>query len=427
MRSFNVILAVDSTLGIAKDGKIPWHSKEDMKHFKEMTIDHIVIMGRKTNEAIGRKLPDRISLIVSENYNLDKAFAETDNYPDKKVFIIGGGEIYNTVFSERKYLRHIRYVYCTFMFKSYDCDTRIEPFDTKFKLIGERNIDDGLIMTYTRPNLDEHNYLNLVNHVIENGIERDDRTGVGTKASFACDLHFDISDHRIPMLTTKAVPFKAVFHELKWFLNGHCSPEYLKENNVKIWDKNIEAHKGVVGPMYPFQWRHAGATYNHDEIMTEGGIDQIQNMITLIKTEPTSRRILLNNWNVSDVPKGCLPPCHITFQVFVDKNHIEGLLNMRSCDLGLGAPFNIVSYSLLLHMMAHVTKKEARTLHIMFGDTHVYKNHIEQLQVQLKRCPRGFPSIKITKETDNIDDLTIEDFTLYDYDHDEKIVMDMAV
>lgn len=429
MRTFSVVLATDIANGIGKDGKIPWHSKDDMKHFKELTDGHIVIMGRNTHESIGKDLPNRINLVVSQNYPLDKAFNETLNHSKKKVFVIGGAQIYNEVFSNTKYRRYIRHVYHTIINKVYECDAKVEKFDHMFQHISDKSIDDGIIITYNNLNIDEHNYLNLVSHIIKYGYDRDDRTGVGTKALFGVNMRFDLSGNRIPLLTTKFVSFKTIFHELKWFLNGVCSIEYLRENKVKIWDKNVEANGGIVGPMYPWQWRHSGANYFHDDIVSSEGIDQIDNMIKIIKEDPMSRRILLCNWNPSDIHKGCLPPCHITFQVFVhgdDNSEISGLLNMRSSDVGLGLPYNVVSYALLLHMLAHITGKKAITLNLMLGDTHVYKNHMEPLLDQCKRVPVSFPTIKITKETNNIDDLTIDDFVIYDYEHQAPVIMEMA-
>ena len=428
MRSFNVILAVDSTHGIAKDGKIPWKSHEDMKHFRETTTGHVVIMGRKTHEAIGKDLPDRINLVVSQNYGLDKALAESEKYPDKKVFIIGGAQLYNKVFQEKEYHCRVQYVYATFFYQSYECDIRVEPFNDKFEQYGQpKAISDGLIITFINPNYAEQNYLQLLTHICQYGSDRDDRTKVGTKAIFAADLKFDLTSNKIPLLTTKFVPWRTIFHELKWFLNGHVHTDYLKEHKVRIWDKNIEDHGGVVGPMYPWQWRHAGADHTHDEIETKEGIDQIANMINLIRTDPFSRRILLCNWNVSDVPKGCLPPCPVLFQVYVEGDYISGLLNMRSADVALGVCFNVVSYAMLLHMMAHVTKKKAKTLTLMMGDAHVYSNHMEGVAEQLKRTPRIFPTMKITKETDNIDDITVEDIVVFDYEPDAKIKFEMSV
>ena len=430
MRGFSIILASDATNGIAKNGKIPWHSKEDMQHFKKITKGHIVIMGRKTHESIGKNLPDRVNLVISQNYTLDSALKECENYPDKSIFIIGGAQIYNMILQDKKYHKFIHYIYHTIISEIYNCDVVIEPYSENFQLIDTKTINEGVILTYIRPNLDELQYLRLVNHIIRHGYDRDDRTGVGTKSLFGINMVYDISNNTIPLLTTKFVSFKTIFHELKWFLNGIPSIEYMKKHKVKIWDKNVEANDGKVGPMYPWQWRHYGAEWIHDEIESTTGIDQISNMIHLIRTDPMSRRILLSNWNPSDIPKGCLPPCHITFQIYVhghNNEEISGLLNMRSNDLGLGHPYNIVSYSLLLHMIAHVTNKKATRLHLMLGDTHVYKNHIGPLEEQLKRNPVHFPSIKITKETDNIDDLTIDDFILFDYEHEPRILMEMSV
>ena len=293
-------------------------------------------------------------------------------------------------------------------------------------------------------NTEEKSYLDLVERVIEQGNVRGDRTGTGTLSLFAPpQLRFRI-DEFFPLLTTKRTFFRGLAEELFWFLKGSTHIKELQDKNVKIWDangsrefldnRNLHAYEeGELGPVYGFQWRHFGAEYkgsNHD--YTGQGVDQIQQIIDTIIKNPTDRRILLTAWNPSDLSKIALPPCHFLCQFHVtvvpyQKNLLSCQLYQRSCDLGLGVPFNIASYALLTYLIAHCTDTVPYELIHCMGDAHVYANHVEPLKQQIKRVPRQFPKLKINNASKNIDDLSFQDLELTGYDPYGKIEMSMAV
>lgn len=292
--------------------------------------------------------------------------------------------------------------------------------------------------------MEERAYLNLVKDVIERGNKRTDRTGVGTLSLFAPpQLRFRL-DTYFPLLTTKKTFFRGVAEELFWFLKGSTHVKELQDKKIKIWDGNSSRlflnqrglyhyDEGELGPVYGFQWRHLGAEYKgyqHD--YTGQGIDQIAQIINQIKTNPTDRRIILTAWNPVDLDKMALPPCHLYCQFYVTevpngKNLLSCQMYQRSCDLGLGVPFNIASYALLTYLIAHCTDTVPYEFIHCMGDAHVYLNHIEPLKEQIKREPRPFPTLKITNPTKNIDELSYKDLLLEDYEPYGPIKMEMAV
>ena len=223
------------------------------------------------------------------------------------------------------------------------------------------------------------------------------------------------------MFTTKFVSFKNVLVELLWFIKGSCCLDYLRDNGCKIWDANVK-EKGHLGPIYPLQWRRRGVEYIHDDVDSQdGAIDQLGNMIKLIKEDPYSSRILIDNWDVVNLDKMCLSPCHVLFQVFVDKGKLEGNLYLRSSDLLLGLPYNICSYAILLHLLAHITDKKGVKLTVNMGDTHIYSNHFDAVNKQIKRLPQSFPSLWIDPTITNINDFELEHFKIFDYQHKDKL------
>jgi thymidylate synthase len=291
-------------------------------------------------------------------------------------------------------------------------------------------------MAYSE-NKGEEQYLDLVRRVIEDGVERDDRTGVGTLALFGERLVFDLQDG-FPLLTTKRVFWRGVAEELLWFVSGSTNANVLSEKGVKIWEANgkrefldklglYNREEGDLGPVYGFQWRHFGAKYVdcHTDY-TNQGVDQLANVINTIKTNPTDRRMVVSAWNPADLNQMVLPPCHMFYQFFVADGKLSCQMYQRSCDLGLGVPFNIASYALLTHMVATVTGLGVGTLTMCLGDTHVYKNHIDALKVQMGREPRPFPRLFVNPE-DDIDAFVFDDFTLVGYDPHPPIKMQMAV
>ncbi len=261
-------------------------------------------------------------------------------------------------------------------------------------------------------------YLDLLDHVMENGVEKSDRTGTGTISVFGYQMRFDMQEG-FPLLTTKKLHLRSIIHELLWFLKGDTNVKYLQDNGVKIWNAWAD-EKGELGPVYGYQWRSwPAADGSH--------IDQISGVIESIMKNPDSRRHLVSAWNVGDIEKMALPPCHIFFQFYVAKGRLSCQLYQRSADIFLGVPFNIASYSLLLLMVAQVTGLQAGEFVHTFGDAHIYLNHIQQVKEQLTREPYDLPAMKINGEVKNIFDFGYDDFEMVDYKAHPHIKGDIAV
>lgn len=261
-------------------------------------------------------------------------------------------------------------------------------------------------------------YLDLVEHVLENGVEKKDRTGTGTLAMFGQQMRFDLTDG-FPCLTTKKLHLKSIIHELLWFLQGSTNIKYLQENGVRIWNEWADEN-GELGPVYGKQWR-SWPTADGD------AVDQIQGLVELIKRDPDSRRMLVCSWNVGELEKMALPPCHCLFQFFVGDGRLSCQLYQRSCDVGLGVPFNIASYSLLTMMLAQVCELDLGEFVWTGGDVHVYDNHIEPLREQLTREPRPLPRMVIANRDQDIFGFQFEDFKLVNYRPLPSIPMAIAV
>lgn len=285
----------------------------------------------------------------------------------------------------------------------------------------------------------EYTYLFLLRHIINNGTPCLDRTGVGTRSIFGTSMRFDLRREGFPLLTTKKMFWKAIVEELLWFIGGRTDAQSLAAKGVHIWDanasraaldaRNLQQYpEGQLGPIYGFQWRHFGAEYRgaHEDYTGEG-VDQLAECIRLIRTEPTSRRILLSAWNPADLARMALPPCHVMCQFHVTNGALSCQLYQRSADMGLGVPFNIASYALLTHMLAHVCGLEVgEFIHVM-GDCHVYENHVAPLTEQLKRDPMGFPTLRLASEIKEIDDFRAEHIELLGYQHHNVIKLEMAL
>ncbi|MBI3261207.1 thymidylate synthase [Candidatus Berkelbacteria bacterium] len=261
-------------------------------------------------------------------------------------------------------------------------------------------------------------YLELLDTIMRKGVTKDDRTGVGTKSIFGYQMRFDL-EKGFPIVTTKKIHMRSVIYELLWFLRGDTNVKYLNDHNVTIWDE-WAGEEGDLGPVYGKQWRTWQAP---------GGktIDQIANVISDIKKNPNSRRLMVSAWNPADIAKMALPPCHALFQFYVVDGKISLQLYQRSADVFLGVPFNITSYSLLLMMVAQVTGLKPKEFIHTLGDTHIYKNHFKQVREQLKRKPRKLPVMKINRKVKNINDFTFEDFELVGYNPHPAIKAPIAV
>src|SRR6185295_17992005 len=261
-------------------------------------------------------------------------------------------------------------------------------------------------------------YLDLMRHILEHGNRKQDRTGTGTLSVFGPQLRFDLQAG-FPLLTTKKVHIKSIIHELLWFLKGETNTRYLREHGVTIWDEWADAN-GELGPVYGYQWRSWPAPDGRN-------IDQISKVIEEIKRNPDSRRLLVSAWNVADLDKMALMPCHAFFQFYVANGKLSCQLYQRSADLFLGVPFNIASYALLTLMVAQVCGLRPGDFVHTFGDTHVYSNHVEQAKLQLTREPRPLPQMKVNPAVKKIDGFKFEDFELVNYDPHPGIKAPIAV
>jgi thymidylate synthase len=262
------------------------------------------------------------------------------------------------------------------------------------------------------------NYLELVQDILDHGVVRDDRTGVGTRSVFGRQLRFDLADG-FPMLTTKRVHWKSIAHELLWFLRGETNVAYLREHGVTIWDEWADA-QGELGPVYGKQWRSWAAPDGRT-------IDQLAEAVALIRRDPSSRRIVVSAWNPADLPDMALAPCHCLFQFYVARGRLSCQLYQRSADVFLGVPFNIASYALLMALVAHVTDLEPGEFVHTFGDVHLYNNHVEQARLQLTREPRALPTLRLHRRPAEVFDFRYEDLELVGYDPHPAIKAEVAV
>lgn len=446
MSFYFMIFACDENGGIGNNGKIPWHLPEDLAMFQRMTFGRTIIYGRKTLESFPgqRPLAKRRNIILSKNKDffvegaevcssLEEAFSKCDDFS----IVIGGESVYTQCLTN--YPELCLGVSRTLVFGEHPCDkffsVKNAPFtylikeSKKFQATMFHNSDSG-----------ELGYLALLSQVLNYGNERSDRTGTGTKSLFAKTLFFPNISENFPLLTVKKTNWDKILSELLWFLSGSTDAKILKEQGNDIWDGNASKtfqekvglshyEEGDCGPIYPFQWRHAGAKYVDCKKDYSGeGKDQILEMVRLIQEQPTSRRILLESWNVADLDKMVLPPCHKTFQVYVRGDMLDGHVYQRSADLALGVPFNIASYACLLSLLAKRTGKVSGNLTLSFGDVHVYNNHAENAQKMLERVPHLPPTLEITGIADEtLKKLEPGDFVLKNYKSYGALNFEMAV
>lgn len=249
-------------------------------------------------------------------------------------------------------------------------------------------------------------YLDLLDRILTDGVDRGDRTGTGTRAVFGHQMRFDLADG-FPLLTTKKLHTRSIIHELLWFISGDTNIRYLQENGVSIWDEWADEN-GELGPVYGRQWRHW-------QLPDGGEVDQLAELIQMIKTTPESRRLMLSAWNPADIPNMALPPCHCLFQFFVADGRLSCQLYQRSADVFLGVPFNIASYALLTHMIAAICDLEAGEFVHTLGDAHLYANHFDQARLQLERAPGPLPQLVMKRVPDAIDGFVFDDFEIVNY------------
>lgn len=421
-----LIIAAGESGQIGSDEGLPWNFiKDDMEYFKNKTLNKTVIMGRKTFDSIGKKLKNRKNIVITnkkQNYknendlffydNIEKAIIENIN---DKIIVIGGKEIYLQT------LKYVNKLYINIISDllvnknvsvhiDIEKDLNLNNFELTSRFVLNENV---VSYVYEKKSKSDKIYLDCVKDILKNGQKNIDRTGEGTISSFAKKMEFDLQ-YEFPLITTKKVWWKGIVEELLWILRGETNIESLKNKKVNIWNEWAD-EKGNLGPIYGKQWRNWE------------GIDQIKNVIDSIKNNPTSRRHIVNAWNVAEIDKMSLPPCHMFFQFYVRENqYLDCQLYQRSGDMFLGIPFNIGSYSLLTHIIAKLTGlTPGKFIHII-GDAHIYNNHIEKFKIQLKRKPLN-SCFLLLDEIKSIDDLKFENFHLIDYNSHEKIKAKVAV
>jgi dihydrofolate reductase/thymidylate synthase len=464
-----VIFAATPKRGIGLEGDLPWRLPGDLKYFKDVTTKgglNAVVMGTKTWDSIPAKfrpLPGRTNVVLSSTRkqsdfpegvlvasSVAEAISVLEPRPEKEIFVIGG----EGAIREALGLPQLSAIYLTRVGKDFECDRFHEPIPDDFHVtrvsrtkshqgvpydfvLFERD-PSGVRMDLQVKDHEEYQYLDFIRDICENGDVMMDRTGVGTRSKFGCQMRFSLRDS-FPLLTTKRVFWRGVVEELLWFMRGDTNAKHLSEKGVKIWEANgsrefldgrglTEREEGDLGPVYGFQWRHFGAKYvdMHTDY-TGQGVDQLAEVVHKLKTNPTDRRIIMSAWNPADLNEMALPPCHMFCQFYVANGELSCSLYQRSADMGLGVPFNIASYGLLTLLLAQVTGLKPGEFVHMMGNTHVYENHVEPLKEQLKRTPKPFPLVKINPAITDIDGFTAEDIELLHYSPHPKIAMDMAV
>lgn len=443
----NLIVAVcKKNNGIGFENKIPWYLKEELQYFKNVTTSgksNVIIMGRNTWESLPKKpLPNRINVVItskdlSNEVITFSSLEEAYNYYKQhdNIMVIGGERLYQEA------LQHpnLNKVYITEIYKEFQCDKFFPKLESNLKLIELSNFkqENGIFYrnkVYSKfgkeiVNQEETKYLELLKNILKNGERVQSRNAI-TYRIFSNVLTYDLSD-TFPILTTKRVYWKGILEEMLWFISGSTNANQLSDKKVKIWEPNSSREFldsrglkhyeiGDIGPTYGFNFRNFGAEYkgmNHKY----NGFDQINFLINEIKTNPTSRRLIIDLWNPCDFDKTALPPCVFMYQFFVSQGKLSCQLYQRSADSFPANHWNTTSCSLFIHMIAHVCGlKPDKLIHIT-GDTHIYEEHLEQVKEQLERTPKPFPKLNIKRKVENIEDFTSEDFELIDYTPEKTI------
>jgi dihydrofolate reductase/thymidylate synthase len=452
-QTINIILAVDKNGGLGLKNKLPWYISDELKIFKQKTLDSIVIVGRKTLEDLPF-LKDRQIFCITRNtnnihsknevifcFNNIETAIEQSIKLNKKVFIIGGYQIYNYVFEKLKNNFNFK-VHISFIKDSYDCDTYFDLNNLKDFYISKK--EEFELFTHYEMDYQkygEQQYLNLLKDIIKNGERRTGRNG-DIISDFCKHLKFDLRNG-YPLLTTKKMFLKGIIEELLFFIRGDTNSKILEEKGINIWKGNTDRKfldtngfsyrkDGEMGPMYGFQWRSFNKLYQDGTNTVDHkdfyGIDQLKNVINEIKTNPTSRRILLSTYNPCQVEQGVLYPCHsIIIQFYVQDGFLDMFCYNRSNDNFHGTPFNIASTSLLLMIISQITNLIPRFVNISQGDSHIYGEHIDAVKEQILRIPYVFPKLILPEfETlEEVEKMTFNDFKLENYLYYPTIKMPM--
>ena len=446
-KKLNVIVATSKNGVIGTENGIPWKISSDMQYFKKVTTgkgSNAVIMGRRTFETIGKPLPNRLNIVLTRGkVQIQKDILSCSFMEDavkicqdrniEDIFVIGGREIYSLLFE--KYYHNIDRIYYTLIHQKYDGSVYLPSFKwDHFYLysscMDEQDKNVEFLVYKKQKNIhEEYQYLDL----IKTTLEQPDLCSFGTMMKFNLEKGF-------PLLTTKKMFLRGVIEELLWFLRGDTNSNILKNKNVHIWDKNGSREyldslglqnrdEGDLGPVYGFNFRHFGATYfDSSTDYTNQGIDQVKYVLDLIRNQPSSRRILINLWNPTQLKEVALPACHVLYQFKVQDHKLSCCLFQRSGDIGLGIPFNIASASLMTHIFAHLTDLQVGTLTHCIGDAHIYKEHVTFLQKQCNLQPFCFPILKVeNRNQKTVEDFMPSDFKVKGYISHEAIKMPLVV
>jgi len=471
MLNFNIIVAYCKNRGIGLNNTLPWSLKKEMKHFRDITTNkelcNLVIMGRNTWESIPdnfKPLKNRINVIItSRKYTHDlenntyyfKSLNESLLFEYNKiinpdgVFVIGGTMLYNEAIKHES----CRRLYITEIYQNFECDTFFPEINKSFKLsnVSSFQEDNSVYFRYldyhkdssdTWRNLEEEQYLNTLKEILDDGIERNDRTNVGTLSVFGKSFKYNLRD-TFPILTTKRVFFRAVFEELMLYLRGQTNNNILNDKGIHIWDGNTSRDfldkrglnnydVGDMGETYGFNFRHFGGEYHgYDKNYENQGFDQLNYVIKLIKNNPTSRRIMISLWNPKTLHKAALPSCLCQYQFYVDtiKKELNLQIYIRSSDFFLANNWNTCTGALFVHLLCNINGLDLTPgiLTVVTGDTHIYSNHTEQAKINLERTPTPFPKLVVKKNCDKIEDFEFTDISLVGYSPMPNIKANMAV
>lgn len=480
---YHLIAAIDNKNGISKNNTIPWYISKDLQFFKQKTLNSYIIMGKNTWLSLKKPLPNRIHIVISttlkksphnppdhifKDFKSCMIFLTTQNISSKyrsdysslyslspeitkNIFIIGGSRLYE----EAMLYKNCEYIYITEIYKDFKCDnffptlptyfkkTDVSKFnydsksDTFFRFITYKKID---LQTRIWNNIEEEQYLNLMRNILENGTSKIDRTEVGTLSLFGQSLSYDISD-TFPILTTRKQFFRGIFEELMFYLRGQTNNQILVDKGIHVWtpnttkqfleNNNLDLKEGDMGPTYGFNFRHFGSEYIDCDFpyIEKNGMDQLDEVIHLIKNNPNSRRMIISLWDPVNNKKCALPSCLCWYQFYVRDNYLDLLIHIRSSDYFLANNWNTCTGALFVYLICHlkdINLKPGRIV-VNMGDVHIYKNHIDAVKMSLTRSPKPFPKLYIKNKKEHITDFQFNDISLIGYHPEPSIKVDMAV
>lgn len=444
---FSLVVAIDGACNIGKDGQIPWKCPEDMKHFRTLTTNGVVIMGRKTYESIGRPLPNRVNIVISsqgivaDGVQVFKDPWEAVHYceknqKDKKWFVIGGAQIYDWFCKNNL----IQDMHVTQIRQVYDgCDVKFLFPRANTKWVSTKQLSDLADYSYyTVRNPEEEACMELLRNILVAGNEKSDRTGTGTKSLFGRQLRFDLRNNTFPLMTTRRMFLRGIFAELMLFIRGQTNNQVLEDQKISIWRGNTTREfldsrglqhmpVGDMGASYGFLFRHFGANYTDClQDYTGKGVDQLMNVINTIKKNPNDRRMIISLWDPNNLNNCPLPPCLYNYQFYVHNKELYCMMTQRSSDFVVAGGWNIATGALLTYLIATVCGLKPAELIWNLGDVHIYNNLVEQTKTQLKRDPYVYPKLFINKK-ENIEDFEFSDLTLVNYNPHPAIEMVMNV